>query len=109
MTLDLYTYNAKITNVVDGDTVDASIDVGFSLTTLHRLRLVGVDTCEMNDKDPVKRASAIAAKEYMIQTVLGKNVVLTTYKSDAFGRYLAAIYLGDVCVNDELVRLGFAK
>lgn len=109
MEVDLYTYKAKIINVVDGDTVDAAIDVGFTLTTIHRVRLLGVDTEEMNDKDPVKRSHAMAAKEYMKLILLNKNVIIQTQKSDAFGRYLAIIYLDGVCINEELIRLGYSS
>jgi micrococcal nuclease len=86
-----YIYKAKIVNIVDGDTFDAVIDVGFKMTTKQRLRLLGVNTAETNSKDEAQRALAIAAKEFGIANLLNKDVILSTAKSDAFGRYLASV------------------
>jgi micrococcal nuclease len=103
-----YVYKAKITNVVDGDTVDAVIDVGFKLTTTLRLRLLGVDTAELTSKDPVERAKAQEAKLYLIQELLNKSVTIRTEKSDVFGRYLAAIDVDGRDFNNELLEKGLA-
>jgi micrococcal nuclease len=103
-----YIYKARITNVVDGDTVDAVIDVGFKMTTTQRLRLAGIDTAELTSKDPVERASAQEAKLFLIQELLNKDVIIKTEKADAFGRYLATIYLSDVNVNETMLAKNLA-
>lgn len=103
-----YVYKAKIVNVVDGDTVDAVVNVGFKMTSTQRLRLLDVDTAEMNDKDPILRAKALAAKVWMIDQVLNKDVMIKTEKSDVFGRYLAYIYVGERNINEELKQLGLS-
>jgi len=112
MVLPNYTYKAKITNVVDGDTIDADIDVGFRVKMNHRLRLNSVNTCELHSAVAEERAKAVEAKEFVINALLGKDVVITTLKSDAFGRYLAEVYYmkGSVqmCINDELLDSGLA-
>lgn len=105
----MYTYNAKIINIVDGDTVDAEIDLGFKLYTVHRLRLIDIDTEEMNDPNPSLKQLARTAKQYMIDNLLGKNVKINTYKSDSFGRYLAEIYIDKFNVNDYLLESGLAR
>ena len=105
----MYTYNAKITNIVDGDTVDAEIDLGFKLYTVQRLRLIDIDTEEMNDPDQHLKDLARSAKKYMQDTLLGKTVKINTYKSDSFGRYLVEIYIDKFNVNDYLLESGLAK
>jgi micrococcal nuclease len=104
----MYDYKAKIINVVDGDTVDAEIDVGFKMKTIQRLRMNRINTREMHDKDEAKRALAIQAKQFTSKTLLGKDVVLITSKSDAFGRWLAEIVLDDINFNNLLLENGLA-
>lgn len=87
-----YIYKAKIVNVVDGDTVDAIIDVGFQITMAQRLRVNRINTPETNSKDELIKAKALAAREFTSQALLNKEVIVSTRKSDAFGRYLAEIY-----------------
>lgn len=105
----MYTYNAKIINIVDGDTVDAEIDLGFKLYTVQRLRLIDIDTEEMNDPDQNLKDLARSAKKYMQDNLLGKTVKINTYKSDSFGRYLVEIYIDKFNVNDYLLESGLAK
>lgn len=104
----MYDYKAKIINVVDGDTVDAEIDVGFKMKTIQRLRMNRINTREMHDKDEEKRALAIRAKQFTTKTLLGKDVVLTTSKSDAFGRWLTEIVVDDINFNNLLLENGLA-
>lgn len=103
-----YIYKAKVINVVDGDTVDAVIDVGFKLTTTMRLRLLGVNAAEMTSKDEAQRVLAKAAKDYLVQELLGKSVLIKTEKSDAFGRYLATITIDARDINQELLEKSLA-
>jgi micrococcal nuclease len=103
-----FIYDATIVNIVDGDTVDAVIDLGFSLTMKLRLRFYGIDTQEMNDKDPVLREQAQRAKASVSDRILNKQVVLETYKPDKYGRYLADIYYAGAHLNKELVTEGLA-
>lgn len=104
----MYEYKATITNVVDGDTIDAVIDVGFKVTTTQRLRLLGVDTSELTSKDSVERAKAQEAKLFVIEQLLNKSVTMKTAKADSFGRYLAIIYLGEIDFNQLLLDKGLA-
>ncbi len=103
-----YVYNAKITNVVDGDTIDAEVDVGFMMTAKIRFRLYGLDTMETNDKDPAKKELGLKAKQLLTQLLTGKQAVLHTYKTDKYGRWLAEIYLDDESVNVRLLSEGLA-
>ena len=104
-----YIYKAKITNVVDGDTVDMQVDLGFHTYIRGRFRLARIDTPELNSTSVEERIKAKEAKEYMMQ-YLDKNVVIKSSKKDKYGRFLAEIYLenNSVSINDALVQNGLA-
>lgn len=105
----MYRYNAKIINIVDGDTVDAEIDVGFKIKITHRLRLLHVDTEEINSPDSQLRELAATAKGYLLDNLLNRTVNIQTHKADSFGRYLAEIYIDDVHLNEQLIDLKLAR
>lgn len=97
----MYEYNATIVNVVDGDTVDALVDLGFHITHKIRLRLAYIDTKELNSKVESDRILANAAKKRVEELVLNKKVLIETYKTDKYGRYIADVYF-----NEQIVGLG---
>ncbi len=100
----MYTYYTKIENVVDGDTVDVFIDLGFKVWRSERIRLVGVDTAEKNT--PYGKAT----KAYLTQLLAGKLVKLEVFKPDKYGRYLGKIYINsEISINDQMVAKGMAK
>lgn len=74
----MYTYFANVLEVHDGDTYLCDIDLGFRIWTKMWIRLYGVDTEELNDKDPVRKARALAARDYVKELIEGKQVVVTT-------------------------------
>jgi micrococcal nuclease len=88
-----YLYRARVIKVVDGDTFDAQVDLGFTVTVTVRFRMIGIDTMEVNDKDTVKRALAMQAKLFCVDKMLNKDVIMQTYKTDKYGRWLAEVYL----------------
>jgi len=105
-------YRARITKVVDGDTVDAVIDCGFKATRTERLRLLGVDTCELNSKIEAERILALSAKDFVYNWVNSNSewpLLIRTYKTDSFGRYLADIKKGEISLSEELLKNGLAK
>ena len=100
----MYTYFTKIEKVIDGDTVDVFIDLGFKVWRSERIRLVGVDTAEKNT--PYGKAT----KEYLTQLLAGKIVKLEVFKPDKYGRYLGKIYINsEISINDQMVSTGMAK
>lgn len=100
----MYEYYTKIDKVVDGDTVDVFIDLGFSVWHKERIRLAGVDTAEKNT--PLGKA----LKAYMKELLEGKMVRLQVTKPDKYGRYLGKIYLaGEESINDQMIKAGLAK
>jgi len=105
-----YTFFARVTKIIDGDTLDILLSLGFHLTATLRLRLARVDTPEMSDQDPEVRLKARAAKDFVAGAVLGHEVVVRTQKSDSFGRYLAEVWYGleQTNLNDALLAQGHA-
>lgn len=100
----MYTYYTKIDKVVDGDTCDVFIDLGFSVWHKERIRLAGIDTAEKNT--PLGKA----LKEFLIKNLEGKLVKLEVSKPDKYGRYLGKVYLNsEESVNDQLIKAGLAK
>ncbi len=109
----VFEYYAKITNVVDGDTFDFEIDMGFGITYTSRLRLYGVDTPEM--RGPEKEEGE-KVKQYVIGRLFNKQVQLITKKwKGKYGRFVAEVYVfgkdevTGVNLAEELIDLGMAK
>ena len=102
----MYDYQCTIVRVVDGDTVDVDIDLGFN-HWIHgeRIRLFGVDCPECRSRDPEQKAAGLAAKDF-VKGLLhdGGTYTLTTKEKGKFGRYLGVIMLSDkTSVNAALV------
>jgi micrococcal nuclease len=102
----MYEYNCKIVRVVDGDTVDVDIDLGFN-HWIHgeRIRLFGVDCPECRSRDPKEKAAGLAAKDFIKRLLHdGGTYTLTTKEKGKFGRYLGVIMLSDkTSINAALV------
>ena len=96
----MYEYKCKVTRVVDGDTVDIDIDLGFGVW-LHkeRVRIYGIDTPESRTRDKVEKRFGLLAKEFVKQFVKGSSVILRTQKYDAKGKF--GRILGDIIVDDK--------
>ena len=112
--LDLpYIYKAVVTRVVDGDTIDVTIDLGMTVFTRQRIRLANVDAPETYGvkKGSQEWLSGMRVKNHLAKLIMGKNVVIKTIKDKKgkYGRYIAHVYLDGVSVNEHLVKSGLAK
>lgn len=107
----LYRYNALITKIIDGDTIDAMVDLGFSIHTNIRFRLHGIDTPEKNATDINERIVANNATTFVSNAILNKIVTIESVEKDKYGRWLAKVFLNpeQPTLNEQLVSLGFAK
>lgn len=109
MIQDNFTRKAKVVNIVDGDTVDVDIELGFYTTVRHRIRLLRVNTPE---KYGETRRDGLIATEFTKSELLGKEVYLVTKKTDSFKRWLGEIYYesdGELKnISDELLKTGHA-
>lgn len=107
-------YVRKVENVVDGDTIDVLIDLGFDILFQSRVRLAGIDTPESRTKDLKEKALGIESKEYLKKHLKdAKSVVIKTEKMDSsekYGRILGWVYInGDTeSLNDKMINDGYA-
>ena len=72
-------FQAKVKRVVDGDTLDLDIDLGFHITLSERVRLMGIDTPETRSRDPIEKSSGLIAKDVVIDFVNDGAVVRLWY------------------------------
>jgi micrococcal nuclease len=107
----MYEYKAKLIKVVDGDTVDAFIDLGFEIWTEKRIRLYGIDAPETRTRDLNEKKQGIQTKEKLIE-LLENNDNKFTLRSHGVGKYgrcLGTIIINDIDINKFLIENGFAK
>ena len=112
----LYTYRATVTQVMDGDTVRANVDLGFRIWVNNEtFRLYGIDAPETRlggarNVTEAEKARGLAAKAALAAMVEGKDVLICTIRDrqEKYGRYLARIFLDDLDVNEWLVETGHA-
>ena len=113
MDKDPYIYRVKqVLRVVDGDTIDADIDLGFDISLTKRVRLSGVDTPESRTTDLKEKALGLEVKEWLKKNLDGKkNILIKTELPDStekYGRILGRLYVDDVCLNDRMIAEGYA-
>ena len=102
----MYRFRCLVTRVLDADTVDCCVDLGFRMTTKQRLRLSGIQAPELNTPEGVIAKECV---EDLLKSV-DYRVQIQTEKTGSFGRWLAVIYLdGHVeSLNDMLLKNGIA-
>jgi micrococcal nuclease len=105
-------YEYRITNVrgiVDGDTIDVDIDLGFDVYIYKRVRLAGIDTPESRTKDLHEKKLGLEAKEWLKHCLENaQNIRIQTVKPDStekYGRILGWLYIGDntVSINETMI------
>ena len=106
-----FSYRVKrVTKVVDGDTIDVILDMGFNILFAQRVRLFGIDTPESRTRDLVEKKYGLKAKKFL-QDKLKKAKTIRTHKGEEkgkFGRILGDIYCDGKSVNSEMVKVGHA-
>jgi micrococcal nuclease len=104
----------KITNVVDGDTIDVDIDLGFSISFSSRVRLAGIDTPESRTSDKFEKALGLEAKDYLKKKLKdATTVTIRTEKLDSsekYGRILGWLYVNGETesINNQMINDGYA-
>jgi micrococcal nuclease len=107
-------YIRKVEKIVDGDTIDVLIDLGFDILFQSRVRLAGIDTPESRTRDLAEKALGLESKEYLKNHLKdAKSVVIKTEKmnsTEKFGRILGWLYINGetVSVNDMMINDGYA-
>lgn len=113
-----YVYNAVIDRVVDGDTFDATVDLGFDVHVKKRFRLVDIDTPETwRPKSPEEKNHGQEATAFAVDLIGGKEVILQSMSADAsiYARWEANVFLSledyekGYSLSDRLSEAGFDK
>lgn len=113
----LYHYKATVKKVKDGDTITVDIDLGFSISYNQDLRFQRINAFEVKltaGTTKEMKAKGIEGKEFLKKLIEGKEIIIkTTLDKEKYGRILAEVYFEQdendwICLNDELVKLGFA-
>jgi len=111
----MFEYQAYVKRVIDGDTIEVAVDLGFKITMETPVRLYGINAPESNSSVPEERKKARAAKDFLEDRILSKVVRIQSVKpKDKYGRWLATIFvigreLEQESINDQLVKIGLAK
>lgn len=102
----MYEYKCGVTKIVDGDTVDCEIDLGFDIVYKSRVRLYGIDTPESRTKDLDEKARGKLASDFLAQHILHADKLVIQTKLDKkgkFGRVLGVIVADGVDLNQALI------
>ena len=112
---DPYIYRIKsITKVVDGDTIDANIDLGFDISLTKRIRLAGIDTPESRTTNLKEKALGLESKEWLKKTLEGaKDILIKTEKPDStekYGRIIGHLFINgqETSLNNQMIDEGYA-
>ena len=116
--MEKYIYRAKLVKIVDGDTIDALIDVGFDIWFKKRIRYMGIDTWESRTRDLDEKKKGMAAKErnrQLLEEVSNKSGYfrLKSHGVGKYGRVLGEIFIQDeegtqYNINQTLIKEGHA-
>ena len=111
----MYTYRVKSVNrIVDGDTIDVTIDLGFSININQRVRVAGIDSPEKRTRDAAEKALGIDATEWMTKRINeAPELIIKTAVEGSMGKYgrvLGWLFVGkdDVSLNEQMINEGFA-
>lgn len=124
----MYEYYAKVLKVIDGDTIDVEINLGFSIIRKERVRIANIDAYETSLRGGTTQAQkqiGLKGKKFLNDLILNKKVILRTQKeSGKYGRYIAFVYgmpsethpdtnfvydeKNRLCVGNTMVKSGFA-
>ena len=107
----MFEYNAVLDRVIDGDTVDATIDLGFDTWKKTRIRFYGINTPESRTRDLEEKKRGLAAKDRLIEILKANNnkFVLKSHGVGKYGRCLGELYvetLGETSVQQTLINEG---
>lgn len=102
----MYRYKVSLVKVVDGDTVDVDIDLGFGMTyKKQRVRMLGIDTPESRTRDLVEKKFGKASKKHLKGILESEDIELVSHDKGKFGRILGELFIGDstFSVNQQMI------
>ena len=108
----MYEYKCEVTRVVDGDTIDCVLDLGFSILHKCRVRLYGIDTPESRTRDLDEKARGKLASKFLEDSIKnGTEIILRSELKDSkgkYGRVLGSIVVDDLDINQAMVAQNLA-
>ena len=107
----MYEYSCRINRVIDGDSVDVCIDLGFDISFTSSVRLYGIDTPESRTRDPDEKKCGLLAKKFLEDAVKnGKNIIIRTQKDEKgkFGRVLGSLIIDGANINHKMIEENLA-
>jgi micrococcal nuclease len=114
-TKDPYIYRIRsVHKVVDGDTIDADIDLGFDISLTKRIRLAGIDTPESRTADPYEKKLGLQAKDWLKHRLeFAKDIIIKTELPDStekYGRIIGHLYINgeETSLNNQMIAEGYA-
>jgi micrococcal nuclease len=114
-TKDPYIYRIKsVLKVVDGDTIDASIDLGFDISLSKRIRLAGIDTPESRTRNLEEKALGLESKEWLKKALEGaKDILIKTElpgSTEKYGRIIGHLFINgqETSLNNQMITSGYA-
>jgi len=106
----MFEYACKVLRVVDGDTIDVNIDLGFNIWHRGRVRMAGIDTPESRTRNLEEKKLGLASKARLKELLKGQKVsIQCTKEKGKFGRILADVMVGDTNINKQLISEGHAR
>ena len=106
----MFEYACKVLRVVDGDTIDVNIDLGFNIWHRGRVRMAGIDTPESRTRNLEEKKLGLASKARLKELLKGQKVsIQCTKEKGKFGRILADVMVGDTNINKQLIDEGHAR
>lgn len=102
----MYRYNVEVTRVVDGDTVDVDIDLGFGMVyKKQRVRMMGIDTPESRTRNLEEKYYGKLSKAHLQKILSEGNVQLLSHDKGKFGRILGELFIGDsvYSINQQMI------
>ncbi len=106
----MYEYKVTLDRIVDGDTIDINVDLGFTVwLSKQRVRLYGLDTWESRTRNLEVKAKGLLAKEFTKTMVSeAKEIILISHGKGKYGRILGTIYVDDLNINEYLIENSYA-
>ena len=101
----------KVIKIIDGDTIDVMLDLGFDIMYKSRVRLFGIDTPESRTRDKVEKKYGLLSKAYLKEQLKSGKIVIKTHKdreTGKFGRILGELFVDGININKKMCQVGHA-
>jgi micrococcal nuclease len=102
----MYEYKCHVSRIIDGDSIEASIDLGFGIMFNSKVRLYGIDTPESRTRDEDEKVRGLLAKQYLESKINSAKQVIIQTEKDAkgkFGRVLGRLFADEININQSMI------